>query len=127
MAKDLKKKINKLNKKVEELLSNHKKHSDSKDKGIYDKIVGYLSRFESEHHLFEALEDALDKQAKSLAITSLDEVVEKPRKSAVKNILVKKASVVAPTQTKKVPALNAAPAKKTAVTKPIAKISIPKK
>ena len=90
MAKNLKKKINKLNKKVEELLSNHKKHSDSKDKGIYDRIIGYLSRFESEHHLFEALEDALDKQAKSLAIASLDEVVEKSPKSVIKNTPPKK-------------------------------------
>lgn len=127
MAKDLKKKINKLNKKVEELLTSHKKHSESKDKGIYDRIVGYLSRFESEHHLFEALEDALDKQAKSLAITSLDEVVEKPQKSVVKNTPVKKAVRAPVSQVKKAPNASTPPSKKTVASKPVTKVATPKK
>lgn len=64
MAKDIQKQIEKLNKKVDNLIKKYKKISETKkkkkDKEFIEKVMSYYVQFESEEKFFQYLDAAVE-------------------------------------------------------------------
>lgn len=65
MAKDIQKQIEKLNKKVDSLITKYKKISETKkkkkDKEFFNQIMDYYKKYDDEEMFFNALDKGLEK------------------------------------------------------------------